>query len=144
MKMRDNAQKIIRYITAFMILPLVLSLSTGIQAKTSSKTASTPGVKKATPSEKDSERFISIDFNNVDINVFIKFISELTNRNFVVDQRVRGKVTIISPSRISVKEAYKVFESVLEVHGFTAVCPLDSEKVTNSGFRYYYPDEYGL
>ena len=121
MKMRDNAQKIIRYITAFMILPLVLSLSTGIQAKTSSKTASTPGVKKATPSEKDSERFISIDFNNVDINVFIKFISELTNRNFVVDQRVRGKVTIISPSRISVKEAYKVFESVLEVHGFTAV-----------------------
>ena len=71
--------------------------------------------------KQDSERFISIDFNDVDINVFIKFISELTSKNFVVDQRVKGKVTIISPSKISVKEAYKVFESVLEVHGFTTV-----------------------
>lgn len=68
-----------------------------------------------------SQRFVSIDFNNVDISVFIKFISELTGKNFVIDQRVKGKVTIISPSKISVDEAYKVFESVLEVHGFATV-----------------------
>lgn len=68
-----------------------------------------------------SEQFVSIDFNNVDINVFIKFMSELTGTNFVIDQRVKGKVTIISPSKISLNEAYKVFESVLEVHGFTTV-----------------------
>ena len=68
-----------------------------------------------------SQRFVSIDFNNVDISVFIKFISELTGRNFVIDQRVKGKVTIISPSKISVDEAYKVFESVLDVHGFATV-----------------------
>jgi general secretion pathway protein D len=67
------------------------------------------------------EQFVSIDFNNVDINVFIKFMSELTATNFVVDQRVKGKVTIISPSKISLNEAYKVFESVLEVHGYTTV-----------------------
>jgi general secretion pathway protein D len=79
---------------------------------------------QATPkpdNAKASEQFVSIDFNNVDINVFIKFMSELTGTNFVVDQRVKGKVTIISPSKISLKEAYKVFESVLEVHGFTTV-----------------------
>jgi len=64
---------------------------------------------------------VSIDFNNVDLNVLIKFISELTGKNFVIDQRVKGKATIISPSKISVTEAYKVFESVLEVHGFTTV-----------------------
>jgi general secretion pathway protein D len=57
----------------------------------------------------------------VDISVFIKFISELTGKNFVIDQRVKGKVTIISPSKISVDEAYKVFESVLDVHGFATV-----------------------
>jgi general secretion pathway protein D len=68
-----------------------------------------------------AERYVSIDFNDVDINVFIKFISELTQRNFIVDRRVQGKVTIISPSKISVDEAYRVFESVLEVHGFTTV-----------------------
>ncbi|MBW2635114.1 MAG: type II secretion system protein GspD, partial [Deltaproteobacteria bacterium] len=64
---------------------------------------------------------VSIDFNSVDINVLIKFISEMTGKNFIVDQRVKGKVTIISPSKISVSEAYRVFESVLEVHGFTTV-----------------------
>lgn len=68
-----------------------------------------------------ADRYVSIDFNDVDISVFIKFISELTEKNFVVDQRVKGKVTIISPSKISVEEAYKVFESVLEVHGFATV-----------------------
>ncbi len=67
------------------------------------------------------QRFVTIDFNNVDINVFIKFISELTGKNFVIDQRVKGNVTIISPTKISIKEAYRVFESVLEVHGYSAV-----------------------
>jgi general secretion pathway protein D len=64
---------------------------------------------------------VSIDFNNVDINLFIKFMSELTGTNFVVDQNVKGKVTIISPARISLDEAYRVFESVLEVNGYTTV-----------------------
>ena len=75
----------------------------------------------ATGEKSGSEQFVSIDFNNVDINVFIKFMSELTGTNFVVDQRVKGRVTIISPSKISIKEAYQVFQSVLEVHGFTTV-----------------------
>ncbi|MBW2201257.1 MAG: type II secretion system protein GspD, partial [Deltaproteobacteria bacterium] len=67
------------------------------------------------------ERYITIDFNNVDITIFIKFISELTGKNFIVDRRVKGKVTIISPTKISVKEAYRVFQSVLEVHGYSTV-----------------------
>ena len=78
-------------------------------------------VKSTTEKPESNDQFVSIDFNNVDINVFIKFMSELTGTNFVVDQRVKGKVTIISPSKISLKEAYKVFESVLEVHGYTTV-----------------------
>ena len=69
----------------------------------------------------ESKQLVSIDFNNVDISVFIKFISELTGKNFVIDQRVRGAVNIISPSKISIGEAYKVFESVLEVHGYSTV-----------------------
>ncbi len=76
----------------------------------------------ASPNQNDADsQLVSIDFNDVDINVFIKFISKLTGKNFVVDNRVRGKVTIISPTRISVEDAYKVFESVLEINGFSAV-----------------------
>ncbi len=72
-------------------------------------------------SERPLDQFVSIDFNNVDINLFIKFMSELTGTNFVVDPNVKGKVTIISPARISLDEAYRVFESVLEVNGYTTV-----------------------
>ena len=77
--------------------------------------------RNAAKSNAKQQRFVTIDFNNVDINVFIKFISELTGKNFVIDQRVKGNVTIISPTKISIKEAYRVFESVLEVHGYSAV-----------------------
>ncbi len=68
-----------------------------------------------------AQRFVTIDFNEVDINLFIKYISELTQKNFIVDREVKGKVTIISPTRISEEDAYRVFESVLEVHGFAAI-----------------------
>ncbi len=68
-----------------------------------------------------SGRYVTIDFDNVDISVFIKFVSELTGRNFVVDDKVKGKVTVISPRKIAVDEVYKVFESVLEIYGFATV-----------------------
>jgi general secretion pathway protein D len=70
---------------------------------------------------KGDERFVTIDFDDVDILLFIKFISEVTGKNFVIDQKVKAKVTIVSPTKISVDEAYRVFESVLEVHGFATV-----------------------
>jgi len=76
-----------------------------------------------------SKGYVTIDFDNVDIILFIKFISELTGKNFVVDKGIRGKVTIISPTKISVDEAYKVFESVLEVHGYTTVPSGDIIKI---------------
>jgi len=79
-----------------------------------------------------AERYITIDFNNVDIVVFIKFISELTGKNFVVDQRVKGKITIISPTKISLNEAYEVFQSVLEVHGYATVPAGDVVKIIPS------------
>ena len=64
---------------------------------------------------------ISMDFKDVDIHVLIKFVSELTGRNFIIDRRVGGRVTIYSPTKITVDEAYKVFESVLAVNGFSIV-----------------------
>ena len=67
------------------------------------------------------DQLVSIDFNDVDIVVFIKFISDLTKKNFIIDEKVRGKVTIISPGKITVAEAYQVFLSVLEVHDYTIV-----------------------
>jgi len=68
-----------------------------------------------------SQRFITIDFDKVDILLFIKYISELTGKNFIIDKAVKGTVSIISPTQISEDDAYQVFESVLMVNGFTTV-----------------------
>jgi len=121
MKSYSNISKAIRYPFVLLVLMLSVHLTMDAIAKTTGKTGKTSKGTQTSSVNRDSERFISIDFNDVDISVFIKFISELTSKNFVVDQRVKGKVTVISPSKISVKEAYKVFESVLEVHGYTTV-----------------------
>lgn len=86
------------------------------------KTAAKP---KRTPEEK----YVTIDFDNVDIAVFIKFISELTGQNFIIDDRVKGKATIISPKKIPIKDVYKVFLSVLEVNGFATVPVGDMVKI---------------
>lgn len=63
---------------------------------------------------------ISLDFNNVELSVVTKFISELTGKNFVIDEKVKGKVTVFSPTPISPEQAYKVFLAVLEGKGLTA------------------------
>ena len=94
---------------------LTLVMLFGLTAMGHAQTESRTGPKG------QEKKTISMDFDQVDIKVFIKFISELTGKNFVVDDKVRGKVTVLSPSKISVDEAYMVFESVLEVHGFTTV-----------------------
>ena len=79
-----------------------------------------------------SERLVTLNLNDVDINVFIQFVSELTGKNFIVDQRVRGNVTVIAPSRIPVSEMYRVFESVLQIHGFSAVAAGQVVKIVPS------------
>jgi general secretion pathway protein D len=78
-------------------------------------------IKAGAKSNPAATRYVTIDFDEVDITVFIKYISELTGINFVIDKAVKGNVTIISPTKISEAEAYSVFESVLEVEGYTTV-----------------------
>lgn len=78
-----------------------------------------PALGKKKPAH--APRLITMNFKDVDLGVLIKFISDLTQKNFVVDPAVKGRVTILSPRKVSVAEAYKVFLSVLEVNGFTAV-----------------------
>jgi general secretion pathway protein D len=79
------------------------------------------------------DALITMDFQDVDLSTVIKFMGELTGKNFLVGDQVRGKVTIISPKKITVQEAYKVFESVLEMNGYTAVPTADAIKIIPSG-----------
>ena len=64
---------------------------------------------------------VHLDFKDVDLTVVIEMIARTTGKNFIYDDKVRGKVTIVSPSPVSVEQAYAVFESVLKVKGFTVI-----------------------
>ncbi|MDQ6971492.1 MAG: secretin N-terminal domain-containing protein, partial [Mariprofundaceae bacterium] len=56
-----------------------------------------------------------------DIRAYIELVAGFSGKNFLIDNREKGKVTIISPTAVSDDEAYAIFLSVLEVNGFAAV-----------------------
>ena len=63
-----------------------------------------------------------LDFNKADIIDIVKFISELTCKNFIIPDNLRqGKITIMSPEPISAEEVYRAFLSALEVNKITIV-----------------------
>ena len=64
---------------------------------------------------------VVLNFTDVDIATMVKFISDLTGKNFIMDDRVKGKISVFSPAKLSNEEAYNVFTSVLELKGFTVV-----------------------
>lgn len=64
---------------------------------------------------------VVLNFSDVDISTMVKFISDLTGKNFVMDDRVKGKISVFSPAKLSNEEAFNVFTSVLELKGFTVV-----------------------
>ncbi|MHB8455414.1 MAG: type II secretion system secretin GspD [Acidiferrobacterales bacterium] len=61
------------------------------------------------------------NFQDADIQAVIKTVSQITGRNFLLDPRVKGKVTIISSTPVSKAAAYQIFISALKAQGFTAI-----------------------
>jgi general secretion pathway protein D len=68
-----------------------------------------------------SAKGVILNFSDVDIATMVKFISDLTGKNFVMDERVKGKISVYSPAKLSNEEAFNVFTSVLELKGFTLI-----------------------
>lgn len=64
---------------------------------------------------------VKIHFEDVDLPVFVNFISKLTGRNFVFSEKITGTVTIISPEPVTVDQAFAVFQSVLHTRGLTTI-----------------------
>lgn len=72
---------------------------------------------------------ITLNFKDADINTVIETVSETTGRNFIVDPRVKGKVTVISAEPMDSNGLYQTFLSILEVHGFAAIPFGDTTKI---------------
>ncbi|MGL5743167.1 MAG: GspD family T2SS secretin variant LspD [Legionella sp.] len=61
------------------------------------------------------------NLRNADIRAVIAEVSRVTGKNFVIDPRVQGKISIVSSTPMNNEELYQVFLSVLQVSGFAAI-----------------------
>ncbi|CAG4883508.1 General secretion pathway protein D / Type II secretion outermembrane pore forming protein (PulD) [Georgfuchsia toluolica] len=77
-----------------------------------------PAKAAARPSGPD---MVTLNFVNADIEGVVKAVSEITRKNFVLDPRVKGTVSIVSARPMSRSQVYQVFLSSIRVQGFTAV-----------------------
>lgn len=68
-----------------------------------------------------AEKSMTLNLKDADINTVISTVSEMTGKNFIVDPRVKGRVTVISAKPMAADEIYQVFLSVLNVQGFSTV-----------------------
>lgn len=64
---------------------------------------------------------ITLNLKDADIRALISTVSKFTGKNFIIDPRVKAKVTVISANTLTPEEVYEVFLSVLQVHGYAAV-----------------------
>lgn len=62
-----------------------------------------------------------INVKNADIAAVVRIFSKKTKRNYILDENVKGKVTIYLPGKVSSEEAIRILDSVLALKGFTSV-----------------------
>ena len=67
------------------------------------------------------EQTWKVSLKDADIKAFISQVANITGYSFVIDPRVKGKVTIDSNTSMSKDDVYEMFQSVLQVHGFAAI-----------------------
>jgi general secretion pathway protein D len=76
------------------------------------------GAQRQTGNQKN---LITMNFKDVDISTLTQFISRITGKNFVLDDSVRGKVSVIAPAKVTPTQAYCIFLSALQLKGFAAI-----------------------
>jgi len=71
----------------------------------------------------------TLNLKDADIRVLIDTVSEVTGKNFIIDPRVKARVTVVSSKSMPKEELYDLFLSVLQVHGFAAIPAGNSIKI---------------
>ncbi|MCP4979849.1 MAG: type II secretion system secretin GspD [Gammaproteobacteria bacterium] len=72
---------------------------------------------------------VTLNFSDADLVAVINSVSQITGKNFIIDPRVKGKVTVVSSKPLNEKEVYNVFLSILQVHGFATVPTKNAIKI---------------
>ncbi|MEE8305285.1 MAG: type II secretion system secretin GspD [Candidatus Tectomicrobia bacterium] len=120
--MRANKPVLLGLLLTLVLLGIEPRLNHAARLDTDEKTTDgNAAVSTSQPRGTASGTTVHLNFKDADILQIINLMSELTGKNFLVDEKVRGKVTIIAPKPVSLDEAYQVFLSILEIQGFAVV-----------------------
>lgn len=64
---------------------------------------------------------VTLNFVGADVHAVIKAVAEMTGRNFLIDPRVQGTVSIVAPRPVPRNMVFPILLSALRVQGFAAV-----------------------
>lgn len=105
-------------------MPPILSRLTLALLVAGSATMALPAHAQISPTQasgnQQSERW-TINLKDADLREFIDQIADITGETFVVDPRVKGQVTVVSRTPLSLSEVYQLFLSVMSTHGFSVI-----------------------
>lgn len=76
---------------------------------------------------------VQFNFNDLDVVKFIRFMSELLQKNIIISPLVTGKVTVMSPKAVSIDEARKIMITTLTLNGLSLEDMGDYYKVVKGG-----------
>ena len=94
------------------VASLAVCISAPIHAQAQS------GQANATPSLRPGEP-VTLNFTNADIEAVSRAMAAITNRNVVVDPRVKGQITLLTDKAVSPATAYQQYLAALRMQGFT-------------------------
>ena len=103
------------YISLIIIFAFSIAMPVFTQGKPKTKKENKKGRRKKKP------KTFYVDFRDKDIQDFLKSMSKILKRNIITDDKVKGKITVISPRGLPVSEAFRYIKSVLAVKGFGVV-----------------------
>jgi len=64
---------------------------------------------------------MSLDLRDASLRDFVQIVAQSTGRNFILDDRVQGNVTVVAPNEVSTSAIYEIFLNVLELNRLTIV-----------------------
>lgn len=81
------------------------------------------------PQTVESGDNVSLNFNNAEIEAVVRAIGKLSNRNFIIDPRVKGTINIVTHQPVPRAMTYSILLSALRLQGYAVVESKDVVKV---------------
>jgi general secretion pathway protein D len=85
----------------------------------------------------------TLNWKDADIRQVVEAVSAVTGKNFILDPRVTGRVTLLSPTPLGPDALYQAFLSILQVHGYVAIDSGDLIKIIPDATARQFPSQIG-